>query len=264
MNNSSSVSSGTSMEDFLSKLASRPHVAENIIRRLNLCDVANCLKLSKPFRQFIIDALLQCPHLKDELEKDASKHALTDEELDAKECGPLDEDHWKHRSFDKKSGFGLDGSLWICRPSLPVGHQSYVPFSSRLPQDHILCVYDMPSNKKVLLKKRIQYISGSRPRVRIMPDRKILLQDSYAIWLLEKKKDLLHHIMADVEKEAEPPRRDFICDDCIFRSMMHPGDRFKRVINLCGADGDLMYRKAIKTNLRPRQMLQKVTTSSKH
>ncbi len=105
---------------YLSQLTSRPHVAANIVGRLSVCDVVNCLKASKMFRQFIIDTLAQLPELKAKMDSEASRFMATEKTLVATELGSMDRGcYWNQERnpySEEKFGFSIDGSLWIFRP----------------------------------------------------------------------------------------------------------------------------------------------------
>ncbi len=109
------------LSDFVSLVTGRPHIALNIIRRLNVVDIVNCVKTSKGFRQLVFLALKWSQHFQIEVDKAASRLAITSGILDCEQHGPLQlpvEDYREGTFSWSRFSFGLDGSLWLFRETV--------------------------------------------------------------------------------------------------------------------------------------------------
>ncbi len=97
--------------DFVSALCCRPHVAENILVRLDVIDIVNCLRTCKGFRRLLSSTLGQSKRLRD----------LVDGRVSVT-CGTVDSRHYrplllpsdmKYPSLYEDISFGFGGCLWL-------------------------------------------------------------------------------------------------------------------------------------------------------
>ncbi len=167
-------------------VSSRAHIAENIVKSLDASDIVNCLRTSHDFRTLVISAFRWSQQLKNDVDKNATKLALTLGTLNTKQCGPLKLDIPKRRQFPHSRDtfcFGLDGTFW---------QFNFWPddFDSNCLYKSALNIYDLDSNTKVktvLLKYEKNGLA--RPKVKILSGKKLLLQDRDRTLMFSKVHD---------------------------------------------------------------------------
>ncbi len=87
----------TTMEDFVSRLAARPHIAEKIVKHLGPDDIDNCLETSRDFKLLMTTALKWNEKLQGDYEEAASRLAVTSGTLDFRQCSSLRRGFWDYK-----------------------------------------------------------------------------------------------------------------------------------------------------------------------
>ncbi len=276
----------------LSQLTSRPHVAANIVGRLSVCDVVNCLKVSKMFRQFIIDTLAQLPELKVKMDSEASRFMATEKTLVATELGSMARGyHWdqeRNLYSEEKLGFSINGSLWIFCPGYteycdddtsdccPCA-EKYYRYASvcYCGNNNTLAIFDLQDKKFKDLGLR--YPSGSRPKLKILPGQKILLQDASKLLLFAKKRASPRRGRKNnwctvsrtyFKTPTDLHLRNIAVNDSIhtIKSLSQEEDEKQNwELTICSV-GDNFVKKSntIETTLHPKQILEKVKNQTSH
>ncbi len=81
----------------MSRLATRPHIAEKIVKHLGPDDIDNCLETSKDFKLLMTRALKWNKELQADYEEAASRLAVTSGTLNVKQCGTLRRGFWDYK-----------------------------------------------------------------------------------------------------------------------------------------------------------------------
>ncbi len=172
-------------QKFVLMVSSRAHIAENIVKWLDASDIVNCLRTSHDFRTLLFSALRWSQQLKNDVDRAATKLALTLGAPNTKLYGPLNLDLNKRRPSCRHPrdmfGFGLDGTFWLFRTLL---------FDNNCLYKSILNIYDLNRNTKVkTVSLKYENTSFDRPKVKILPDKKLLLQDEDRTLMFSKVQD---------------------------------------------------------------------------
>ncbi len=117
----------------------------------------------------------------------------------------MERGYWRQGTYyHRRIGFGVDNTLWICKPAPPEGYKepdwlhNDDPIASSLDlygpchnNGYIGSLYDLRSSKvvKKIDMKYNKYDSG-RPMVKILPGHKVLIKDDRTTWLFSKEGDM--------------------------------------------------------------------------
>ncbi len=227
---------GISLHEFVSMVTSRPHIAENIVSHLEAIDIVNCLRTCKDLRRLIFSAIGWSQKLKGDVDNAVSRLAVTFGSLASEQHGPLELEYKGGTSQSERFSFGLNGSLWLFRPVYedPGGLLDYDYDKHHF--SRMLSIYDLRSG--VRTKTFPMKYSFGRPKVRILPCDKVLLQDrEKTVMFSEGREEKSSSYGALWEK---PRRGDEICepflgDDCIYESENQEDGRV--ISYYCDLDG---------------------------
>ncbi len=240
-----------SLSDFVSSLDSRPHIAESIISHLSICDIGSCLRASKDFRRFIVNAIEGNSTLRNDLDECVSRMNVARGLLKAIDRGPMKTPKWDQTSYKQHFGFSADGTLWLSRPSTGgVGYD----------RNHNLSVYDLESNAEMLTAP--QSYKYSRPFVKMLPCQKILVQDRERVRAFSRKEDgKTYDVSSEFEVDEYGCRLDYFCgEDCIFKmdeiKENNQAEAYK--LTFSGCDGHLMVDRPLILKNHPWKVLEKV------
>ncbi len=178
------------LQNFVKRVITRPHIAENIIKRLDITDVARCLTTSKDFRHFIVSALAENPKLHYELDLRLSMLIVTSGRLDITQYGPIKAAPSRNstQEVEESFGFALDGSLWLSthRPVSDqlVDHGDHV---SGEWDEHVFSIYDL--QRSINVTKIMAKYHGRRPKIRLLPFNKVMMKDRKGLRVFSKSPD---------------------------------------------------------------------------
>ncbi len=178
---------------FASKLTSMPHVAENILRRLDAPDVANCLKVCRGFRRLISSALQWNRQLQADLDFKASRFAVTSLTLAAEHRVHVEREDAEQTWPRLLHAAGIDGSLWIwgfkpAPPKRPEHHFSLSTTDTESDSTSTQAVYDLQSGAK-LSNMLMPKASMDKVGLRILPGKVIMRQETDKVILLAKENE---------------------------------------------------------------------------
>ncbi len=272
---------GGDFQAFISSLAGRPHVAENILGMLDAQDIINCLKTSTGLRQFIIEALQHSPQLQISVKGGVSRLAVTNGKLVAKQYGPMERGYWRQGTYyHRRIGFGIDDTLWICKPAPPDDYEepdwlhnddSNDSFLDSYEHHHnngyTLCVYDLGSCKEVQ-KVDVKYCNYySQLMVKLLLGHKVLMKDDKSTLLFSREggrgpcKVIREDNMDDgdrIDIFLRPATKPY-GGDCIYKIQKLDGEvELPWKLTFYGADGHLIHDSAIRLAKLPWQILQEV------